>query len=442
MHIHAAAAAQPQVAAAHRTACQAGDGAAQRDEREAKPARWRGARARCLQHTVLVFVVVCLVLATPRTVADVHRAMSSPDLTRMARSWCSELPRGHREAPTETPAMRLSKHLDALKAMARSRREHAGAHAAQHSDAAVVPREFHPEQPAGARFGAAGPRRKLFDDAHFSTVTPEPADTMFQAPLAPEQADALRSCSPRYSSLEHHTLLLAQGQQPRAAAQDNQYMHMKRRIALGRPSAKTCGRHSVVCFDFDHTLAQDHVHRMTEASRTGLTPEEAVAAFGGGRRIQQLSAFLTELEALGAAIHIVSFGHKEDIMASLASIGLEKLFPAQRIIGCDEIRHLRLVTKAQCTAYVAEHYGLRCQDVLLVDDDHEQLLECNEMEGMALGGACGGGGLQGGAESGSEDRDRGRCGTYWVSSGKGLTACDMAAISGMTRSRHMALGSS
>jgi hypothetical protein len=79
---------------------------------------------------------------------------------------------------------------------------------------------------------------------------------------------------------------------------------------------------------------------------------------------------------------------------------------------------------------------------LLVDDDHEQLLECNEMEGMALGGACGGGGLQGGAESGSEDRDRGRCGTYWVSSGKGLTACDMAAISGMTRSRHMALGSS
>jgi hypothetical protein len=437
MHIHAAA--------AHRTARREGDWAAQWTQPAAPvPARWRGARARCLQHAALVLVVVCVLPATPRTGADAHRAMSSPDLATIARSWCSELPHGHRESLTETPAMRLTKHLDALKAMARSRREHAGAHAAQHSDAAAVPRECYPEQPAGAQVGAAGPRRKLFDDAHFSTVTPEPSDTMFQAPLEPEQAEAFRSCwcSPQYGSLEHHTLLLAQGQQPRAAAQDldTQYMHIKRRIALGRPSAKTCGRHSVVCFDFDRTLSQDHVHRMTEASRTGLTPQEAVAAFGGGRRIQQLSAFLTELEASGAAIHIVSFGHKDDIMASLASVGLDKLFPAQRIIGCDEIRHLRLVTKAQCTAYVAEHYGLRCQDVLLVDDDHEQLLECSEMEGMALGGARGGGGLQGGAES--EDRDRGRCGTYWVSSGKGLTACDMAAISGMTRFRHMALSSS
>jgi hypothetical protein len=402
------------------------------------PASARRLRPAPLLQRAALVVAACVLFAPPRAGADVHRAISSPDLVAMVRGWRSEVPRGRREALAETPEMRLTKHLDALKAVVvRTRRELAGDRAAEHSTTTAVPPELHP-----AKAGGRGPRRKLFDDDYFSTVTPEPSESMWRAPRAPEPAGALRSCSPSYSSAEDASLR-AWEHQPHAAARDleDQHLLMQRRIALGQPPARTCGRHSVVCFDFDRTLSQEHVHRMTEASRTGLTPEEAVAAFGGGRRIQQLSCFLTDLEASGAAIHIVSLGHKEDIIASLTSIGLDGLFPAHRIIGCDEIRHLRLVTKAQCTAYIAAHYGLRGKDVLLVDDDHEQLLECSEtLEGTALGRVRAIGSAERGAEG--EDGDRDRCGTYWVSSGRGLTACDMAAISGMTRSRNMALCSS
>jgi hypothetical protein len=252
----------------------------------------------------------------------------------------------------------------------------------------------------------------------------------------------------------------------------------------GKRALKT----SAICFDFDRTLSKDHLHHMTQASRTGLSDEQAIAAFGGRRRIEKLASFLTDLEASGAAIHIISLGHKTNIMSSLASVGLDRLFPAGCIIGCDEIRGLQLVTKAQCTRHVASLYGkpprerdtpppslkvekerdtppilvksrtksstyrdavlklltltcatlpgLQRHDVLLVDDDHEQLLECSEPSESDIPKSCGTNGSRGAGES-----EEGTCGTYWVRSGVGLTDEDMAVIGGMARARDMTLRS-
>lgn len=351
------------------------------------------------------------------------------------------MPPGFRELLTETPEMRLKKHLDALKATASVFVVHEAPAAKLNGD---LPPAGH--SLANAKYGGPikaknevrmravksegiNPRRRLFDDDHLSTVTPEPSESLSNAPSFRGQSGSLhirgRDADDWFDSSRRST---SPDGQVFEAEQDFQlqYLQLERSIAMGKPAAKT----SAVCFDFDRTLSQDHVHHLTQASRTRLTVEEAVAAFGGHRRVQQLAAFLSELEASGAAIHIISLGHKEEIMASLASVGLDSLFPAERVIGCDEIRSLRLVTKAQCTAHVAFLYGLRRQDVLLVDDDDEQLLECSEASESDLPAACGG--VAGAVDGGT-------CGTYWVRSGRGLTARDMAAIGGMARSRKMAL---
>ena len=400
-----------------------------------------GQRRRRPTVEMLCTISAICVLEFPGAGADFQRAVSSPDLAAVARSCYAMLP-----GDKEWPEMCLKKHLAALRASASAfvndntegiKRQ--GLPPAEHSMANKKfggPVKAHKTKPEGRNaVNSAGmtPRRRLFDDDHFSTVTPEPSDSLSSEPSfrarsgglpfgrnqIGQDADDLFDSSRRSTSPDGQIFGVEDDFQL-------QYLHLERSIAMGKPTAKT----SAVCFDFDRTLSEDHVHHMTQASRARLSDEEAVTAFGGPRRIQQLAAFLSELEAAGAAIHIISLGHKSEIMDSLASVGLNQLFPSERIIGCDEIRGLCLVTKAQCTAHVASLYGLRRQDVLLVDDDHDQLLECSEESESALPTTC---------YSMSSIEDDSTCGTYWVQSGRGLTARDMAAIGGMARSRKMAL---
>jgi len=383
---------------------------------------------------LLLIVSAFCFLHCPQTGADMHRVVSSPDLASMARQcWnAKELPVDCKECLTETPEMRLKKHLDTLKATVQdfgfealsrdtmTQGAPSPAHAHTSRGYAMTSKSQH--LPVATRKGGC-PRRRLFDDEHFSTVTPEPSD--LQQPSS-GVAQRLPGKGVQDPHLDGHGILrralFSSREMDEAGYNFVEYQHVERSIAVGKPASKT----SVICFDFDRTLSQDHLHQMTQVSRTGLTREQAVAAFGGHRRIEHLTAFLTDLEACGAAIHIISLGHKSDILHSLARVGLDHLFTPDRIIGCDELRCLRLVTKAQCIAHVAWLYGLRRSDALLVDDDHEQLIECSESPESDLAIACGG--LAGLA-------DGGRCGTYWVRSGRGLTEKDMAAIGGMARTR-------
>ncbi len=402
----------------------------------------RASRSSCVRkptkqqpRALLLIVSSLCVLHCPQTCADMHRVISSPDLASMARQcWdAKKLPADYKEHLTETPEMRLKKHLDTLKATVRdfgfeapSRDMGHGTPAPAHTHTTRGYAKTSMEQhlPVATRKDGC-PRRRLFDDEHLSTVTPEPSDLQ---QMPPRSGVALRQ--PRQGvedpQLDGHVILrrtLFSSREMDVGGYDfAEYQHVERSIAVGKPAAKA----SVICFDFDRTLSQDHLHQMTQVSRTGLTREEAVAAFGGHRRIQHLTAFLSELEACGAAIHIISLGHKSDIVHSLARVGLDRLFTPDRIIGCDELRSLRLVTKAQCIAHVASLYGLQRRDALLVDDDHEQLVECSESPESELAVAC---------EGAAGLADGGRCGTYWVRSGRGLTDRDMAAIGGMARTR-------
>ena len=367
--------------------------------------------------------------------AEFQRVISSPDLAGLARTTSfSQLPLRHRQILKETPEERLQRHLHVLK------------HEAQRSvldEALSIPKKHvlsaNDQSTVAARplsvastdmaskignkpatnLEAMSTLHRPLDVACFSTVTPEPSDSML---TAPDACGALGSCPLGHQS---HGISADSSADKENTLQQH-YLRLQRSISASKTSA--------VCFDFDRTLSQDHIHQMTQASRTGLTREEAIAAFGGHRRIQHLSTFLSELEACGVAIHIVSLGHKEDIMAALVGVGLDHLFSAERVYGCDEMRKLRLVTKAQCIAHVAALLRLRRQDILLVDDDHDQLLECSDSSECELPLECGGG-----AGSSSLVLDQGTCGTYWVKSGRGLTDQDMAAISGMARSRFMAL---
>lgn len=382
---------------------------------------------------LLMIFTVC-VLHCPPTGADMHRVVSSPDLASMARlSWggsACHLPAEYKDRLTETPEMRLKKHLGALKAAAAEHGFDSWMHdktlvagtKPSHTSNAKPPMELPPTTAKGHC-----PRRRLFDDERFSTVTPEPSDSMSGAPYPRSSSASLRRLAPSGVDAFHATrrqTVFSTSANNEAAQDLEEYLHVERSIAVGKPASKT----SVICFDFDRTLSKDHVHQMTQLSRTGLTTQEAVAAFGGHRRIQHLAAFLSELEACGAAIHIISLGHKSEISDSLSRVGLDHLFTPDRIIGCDELRNLRLVTKAQCIAYVASLYGLQRSDALLVDDDHEQLLECSESTETDLPPSCG-------SAHNLAAADGGTCGTYWVRSGRGLTERDMAAICGMARTR-------
>lgn len=391
---------------------------------------------------VLWVVWAVFLLPAPRVGAEFQYAVSSPDLPALARSWSfNKLSLGIKQRLIETPEMHLKKHLNTLKEsaiafteMTSAKNPHAALPTRVHTEyaAPVTPHETSKLKLSVITVADQNPRRRLFDDDRFSTVTPEPSDSLASVPVHMKSGSLPLSQYAGYADdfnpLSSRRRSVLPDGQTSEFEQDlqQQYLHVQRSIAIGKPFAMT----SAICFDFDRTLSKDHVHDMTQASRMGLTEEEAVKAFGGRRRIQKLASFLTELEAAGAAIHIISLGHKSDIMASLSSVGLDGLFPPNRIIGCDELRHLQLVTKAQCTAHVASLCGLRRQDVLLVDDDHEQLLECSESSESELPAAYG-------RDAGA--LDEGTCGTYWVKSGIGLTDRDMAAIGGMARSRQMAL---
>ena len=85
-----------------------------------------------------------------------------------------------------------------------------------------------------------------------------------------------------------------------------------------------------VCFDFDQTLSQTHIHLSRRTSSQGKDPiiissatsnegflrtgVDYVAAFGGRERILRLRVFLDYLRSFGAAMHIVSHGNKDEIV--------------------------------------------------------------------------------------------------------------------------------
>ena len=455
-----------------------------------------------------VILAICF-LPAPRAGAEFHCAVSSPDLAAAAREWGTRrlssrpLQMSSEERLTEPPEMRLKNHLDALKAVAsgfacddslgakrianpRVADQNRGMpHTAVYRSplAASFAGDSAPATPCSVKhedlsdklFGGKGPWSKFFDEDNLSTFTPEPSDSLSSAPGLRSGSQPLHRHSrhmKHFNSLVSSSRSLFTDVQPSEFDIDFETQCLDSIEQRSTESGKRALKTSAICFDFDRTLSKDHLHHMTQASRTGLSDEQAIAAFGGRRRIEKLASFLTDLEASGAAIHIISLGHKTDIMSSLASVGLDRLFPAGCIIGCDEIRSLQLVTKAQCTRHVASLYGnpppkerdtpptlvksrtsgstycdaglrlltltcstlpgLQRHDVLLVDDDHEQLLECSESSESDIPKACGKNGSRGAGES-----DEGTCGTYWVRSGVGLTDEDMAVIGGMARARDM-----
>ena len=84
-----------------------------------------------------------------------------------------------------------------------------------------------------------------------------------------------------------------------------------------------------LCFDFDQTLSQTHIHNLRKNQNRGgfdiflfcFWPDgygaglDYIEAFGGRERILKLGTFLDQLRMAGAAIHIVSHGHKAEILS-------------------------------------------------------------------------------------------------------------------------------
>ena len=410
-------------------------------------ARWR--RQRIHAPLPLPLVGFLLTVGLNGAGAEFQRVISSPDLAAVARAGSfSPLPLGHRERLKETPEERLKQHLAVLKAHGPI----TGKPTPTAAPSLLDPTRWHVAAPgAGIKTAgdedANGPIRQQLD-GHYTngmgTEMPEidpvwtPLDGHFKAGPVPV-VDQLTNTTPdKLNPFFVRGSTYASSQRPRAERTADAASSFLQQYTTFKGSIST-GTTTAICFDFDRTLSQEHVYQLARSSRAsqvrGLTTEEAVAAFGGRRRIERLVAFLTDLTASGAAIHIVSLGHKAEIEATLARVGLSHLFPSHHVYGCEQLRQLRLVTKAQCTAHIAALYQLRRRDVLLVDDDHDELDECCEQSDTLHEAAT-----QASAPGppGTRAADEGTCGTYWVRSGRGLTEKDMAAIGGMARSKYAA----
>lgn len=163
-----------------------------------------------------------------------------------------------------------------------------------------------------------------------------------------------------------------------------------------------------LCFDFDQTLCQQHLHRLVSGARGGMQGVDLHQAFGGRERIQRLGRFLGDARELGAAVHIISHNHKRDIIQALSEVGLGPHFPPDSIVGWGELKEASLATKSECATRIADAYGISRQHCMLVDDDQDNLDDAEEVM------------------------------TYWVSSGAGLSDDDMSTLLGVCRTMKVA----
>ena len=129
--------------------------------------------------------------------------------------------------------------------------------------------------------------------------------------------------------------------------------------------------------DFDSTISTPtFIQRLGQwavadkvAVFRSMSHDEQIANFGGTERIQALSQLLTELEAAGIALHIISIGHKAAFVPHLEAVGLRRFFDDSRVFGQDsvELREVEFV-KAHLISKLMAASGWGHGDLLFVDD--------------------------------------------------------------------------
>ena len=105
-------------------------------------------------------------------------------------------------------------------------------------------------------------------------------------------------------------------------------------VTLGPVPAST----TLIVFDFDCTLAQDHMYYQLRSDagieRYEKSPSEFFLwIFGGAARLKQLNECLSALRAKGATLVVLSNGFEEEITEALTEVDLHQHFSA--VLGAE-----------------------------------------------------------------------------------------------------------
>lgn len=143
------------------------------------------------------------------------------------------------------------------------------------------------------------------------------------------------------------------------------------------PMPETAG---VVALDFDGTLAVRGV-AFTDMSK-GVVDH----CFGGSERVAQLTAWLEGLRADGATLAVVSRNSQRILNTCLGELGWAPLF-GERVFGREDIeKHSMLHGRKSVLIrkLLVEPFGLRAEDVMLVDDEDDN---CDDLRKRLAGSA-------------------------------------------------------
>jgi hypothetical protein len=188
----------------------------------------------------------------------------------------------------------------------------------------------------GAKKGKASPRQTEW-------MRIGAFDAVFEEAPKNNMNDPSRILNPGRSELQHRIGILGDSTSRKSVATSRS---MPQPFALNGKSPRhqddpTTSRFQgydpllALCFDFDQTLSQDHIHKLRRSSTRGkqayllqiststkseLFPGvDYIEAFGGRERILRLGTFLEDLRSAGAAIHIISHGFKNEILKVMPS---------------------------------------------------------------------------------------------------------------------------
>jgi phosphoglycolate phosphatase-like HAD superfamily hydrolase len=136
--------------------------------------------------------------------------------------------------------------------------------------------------------------------------------------------------------------------------------------------AKLAGDRTLVVFDYDCTLAAQHMFHIlrTEEGQDALADDSRsfyTSIFGGSSRLARVDTMLGRLKAAGATLVILSNGIEEEIEGALGSLGLRGHFSA--LYGGASQMAANVEDKPQFIARLVFSAGGRHDHVLFADDD-------------------------------------------------------------------------